>query len=245
MLIVKNKADVAEIFLSGDIVDDTEGGWLSDWRDGEITGYVFPQKLKEQLDAIGKDTPIEMHINSCGGSVFAGVAMANFIASHKGKTTCIVDGIAASIASQIFFSADKCVMPSNAYLMLHCPFSLVEGNAAELRKAAEILDTLQEGLETTYRKKAREGVSNEEIHEMMNAETWMTGTQAAEKFKVKLLNPVPTLNAIVNTDKLKERGIKKIPAALNFLNETRLKPSIEDKNKIKLALAKAKGLMTI
>ena len=238
MLTIKNKAEVAEIFLSGDIVDDTEGGWLSEWRE-ETTGYVFPQKLKEQLDAIGKDTPIEMHINSCGGSVFAGVAMANFIKNHKGKTTCIIDGIAASIATQIFFSADVAKMPSNAYVMLHKPFTIIEGNADELRKAAEILDTLQDGLETTYIPKLQNTISLNKLRELINAETWLTGTEAKEIFKIQLLNPVKTLNAVGNVDKLKARG-SKIPAELNFLDESKFDDA---QKKIEKVFTKMKGMM--
>lgn len=238
MLTIRNKADIAEIYLSGDIVDDADGAWLShNWNDGDITGYEFPQKLRAQLDTIGADTPIELHINSCGGSVFAGVAMANFIANHKGKTTAIVDGIAASIASQIFFSADVCKIPSNCYLMLHRPFTEVSGNAEELRKAAEILDTLQAGLETTYQRKALDSLTAAEIHEMVDAETWLTGEEAARKFQVKLLNPVKTLNAVGNIDKLKAIGVT-IPPSLNFLKE----PD-QRELKIKIAFARAKGLM--
>ena len=238
VLTVKNKADIAEIYLSGDIVDDADGAWLSNnWNDGDTTGYEFPQKLRMQLDAIGADTPIELHINSCGGSVFAGVAMANFIANHKGKTTAIVDGIAASIASQIFFSADVCKIPSNCYLMLHRPFTEVSGNAEELRKAAEILDTLQAGLETTYQRKALDSLTAAEIHEMVDAETWLTGEEAARKFQVKLLNPVKTLNAVGNIDKLKAMGIT-VPPSLNFSNEVDPREA-----KIKIALALEKGLM--
>lgn len=234
MLTIKNKADVAEIYLSGDIVDDADGGFISDWRDGDTTGYEFPQKLRAQLDAIGAETPLEVHINSLGGYVFAGVAMANFIASHKGKTTAIVDGIAASIASQIFFSADVCKIPANCYIMLHKPFSALSGNADELRKAAEVLDTLQAGLETTYRRKALSSVTAAEIHDMVEAETWLTGETAAEKFQVKLLNPVKTLNA-VGIDKIKALGIKNLPP-LNFSNDPR-------EAKIKAALARTKGLV--
>lgn len=237
LLTVKNKADAAEIYLSGDIVDDADGGWLSGMRDGETTGYEFPQKLRAQLDAIGAETPIELHINSCGGSVFAGVAMSNFIANHKGKTTAVVDGIAASIASQIFFAADVCKIPSNCYLMLHRPFTAISGNAEELRRAAEILDTLQAGLETTYQRKALDGVTAEEIHSMVESETWLTGEEAARKFQVEVLNPVKTLNAVGNIDKLKAMGTK-IPPSLNFLKE----PD-QRETKIKIALALAKGVL--
>ena len=221
MLTIKNKAEVAEIYLSGDIVDDDEGGFIESWLDAKSTGYEFPAKLRAQLDAV-KDKALEIHINSYGGSVFAGVAMANFIANHKPKTTCIIDGIAASIASQIFFSADVCKIPTNGYVMIHCPFSSVEGNAADLRKAAEILDTIQAGLETTYQKKALDGVTVEEIRQMMNQETWLTGTEAAEKFKVEVIQPVKVLNYVGDRNKLKAAGIKNIPAPLNFLEDSRV-----------------------
>ena len=169
-----------------------------------------------------KDKALEIHINSYGGSVFAGVAMANFIANHKPKTTCIIDGIAASIASQIFFSADVCKIPTNGYVMIHRPFTSTEGNAEDLRKAAEILDTLQAGLETTYQKKALDGVTVEEIRQMMNQETWLTGTQAAEKFKVEVIQPLKVLNYFGDKNKFKAAGIKKFPEPLNFLEDSRV-----------------------
>lgn len=254
MLEIKNKADIAEIYLSGDIVDDEEGGFIEYWT-GNSLGYEFPAKLKAQLEGV-KDKELEIHINSYGGSVFAGVAMANFIANHKPKTTCIVDGIAASIASQIFFSADVCKIPTNGYLMLHRPFTSAEGNAEDLRKAAEILDTIQEGLATTYQKKALDGVTAEDIQAMMNSETWLTGTEAAQKFKVEVIQPVKALNFAGNRKKLLAAGIKQIPAPLNFLQENdssanipnsqtfaNLKPNISDEDKIKIALARAKAVL--
>lgn len=216
MLTIKNNAEVAEIYLSGEIIDDEFGGVIDFWKEGNTTGYEFPAKLKAQLDGV-KDKELEIHINSCGGSVFAGVAMANFIANHKPKTTCIVDGIAASIASQIFFSADVCKIPANGYLMLHRPFTATEGNAEDLRKAAEILDTIQKGLETTYQKKALDGVTAEDINSMINAETWLTGTEAAQKFKIEVIQPVQALNYVGDRNKLKAAGIKKLPTPLNFL----------------------------
>ncbi len=239
MLTIKNNAEVAEIYISGGIVDDDEGSWIRGWRDGDTTGYEFPTKLKEQLDAI-KDKALEIHINSQGGNVFAGVAMANLIANHKPKTTAIIDGIAASIASQIFFSADVCRMPSNAYLMIHRPYSVLEGNADELRKAAEILDTLQEGLETTYRKKALDGITDEDIHEMMNSETWFTGTQAAEKFRVEVTEPLTMINGIATEKEFRNIHFKNMPKSISGFF---LPKNAEDINQINKVLAEAKTLL--
>lgn len=216
MLTIKNKTETAEIYLSGEIVDDEDGGWVEEFRYGNTTGYEFPAKLKRQLDSL-KDKELEIHINSYGGSVFAGVAMANFVKNHKHKTTAIIDGIAASIASQIFFSADVCKTPANGYLMIHRPFTLAEGNADDLRKAAEILDTIQAGLEETCIPKMQESLTIENLREMMKNETWLTGTEAAQYFKVELMEPVKVLNYAGNRNKLKAAGIKRLPAPLNFL----------------------------
>ena len=241
MLRVRNKADVAEIFLSGDIVDDADGAAIRNWCGGDTTGYEFPQKLREQLKAIDEKTPLEIHINSCGGSVFAGMAMSNFIASHKGKTTAIIDGVAASMASVIFFSADNCKMPSNSYLMLHKPMTYLEGNADELRKAADILDTLQEGIENTYIAKLQDNISLNDLKNMVNAETWMTGTDAAEKFKVEVMPPVKSLNAVGNVKKLKAMGLK-IPDAVKILDESTFK-LFNDEKKIENVLARSKEIV--
>lgn len=219
---VNNKAPT-EIYIYGEIVDDAEAA----------AGYEYPSKLKAQLDAIGSDAAVDIHINSEGGSVFAGVAMANMLARHKGKTTCIVDGLAASIATQIFFSADVCKMPSNCYLMLHCPFTATTGNAAELRKRAEVLDTLQAGLETTYRRKARAGVTAEEIHEMVKAETWLTGAEAASKFDIRLLESGAVVNMASALRNLKARGVR-VPASVEERSQSRMLRSDELKQKIDL-----------
>ena len=187
MLKILNKADdnTAEIHISGDIIDDADGDFLANaW--GVEAGYEWPAKIRQQLDELkGKDLTI--YINSDGGMVNAGVAMANMIARHDGHTTAIVEGWCCSIATQIFLAADERKMPDNAYLMIHKPTVGVVGNAFDLRKQADILDTLQEGIETTYRKAAREGVAADYIHDLVNDETWMTGQEAAEIFNIELL----------------------------------------------------------
>ncbi len=187
MLKILNKADnTADIIISGDIIDDIDGDWLSGW--GVEAGYEWPAKIKQQLDELkGKD--LNIYINSDGGVINAGVAMANMIARHDGHTTAIVDGWCCSIATQIFFAADERKMPENAYLMIHKPSVVCAGNAYDMRKTAEILDTMQEGLETTYRKAAREGIAADYITDMVNDETWLTGKEASEIFNIALLEP--------------------------------------------------------
>lgn len=181
MLKVKNSTDSAELYIYGDILDDGEA-WESD-------GIEFPADIKKQLDEC-KGKPLTVYINSDGGSVPAGVAIANMIARHDAPTMAIVDGWCCSIATQIFFSADKRQMPSNAYLMIHKPSCMVYGTSDDMLKAAESLEVIQSGLEEAYKKCALPDVTPEEIHSMVNNETWLTGKQAAEKFDIEITEPL-------------------------------------------------------
>lgn len=186
MIEIRNETErSAELYVSGSIIDDEDGGLVDEWYEN-TAGYQWPDKIRRQLDALrGKDLTI--YINSDGGSVPAGVAMANMIARHDGNTTAIVDGWCCSIATQVFFSADVRKIPANAYLMIHKPSVYMGGNADDLRREADALDTIQEGLEATYRRAAHEHVTDADIRALVNAETWLTGTMAAEVFAVEVL----------------------------------------------------------
>lgn len=182
MIKVKNNADSAELFIYGDIIDDADSNWIYDDDDG----YVWPMDIKTQLDKIDDNQPLTIFINSNGGSVPAGVAISNMIARHKGPTKAVVDGWACSIATQIFFSADTREIPENAYLMVHKPSCMCAGNADDFLAAIDMLDTLQNGLESTYLKAAKDGVTADRIHQMVEQSTWLTGSEAADLFDVSV-----------------------------------------------------------
>ena len=249
LLKVKNQTEqTAELYISGQIVDDVEGDWIKRWGSDDIdtTGYEFPQKVKEELEEV-EDKELTIYINSYGGNVFAGVALANMIARRKNKTICVVDGICASIATQIFFMGDECKIPSNCYLMIHKPYCDLSGNADDLRKAADTLDTLQRGLEKTYQNKAKEGITTEIITDLVNKESWLTGAECADYFNVEILEPVKILNCAGSLEKLKALKYKNIPKGIQFDNGGGGENEIQDierrRQKIRIAIARSKGAL--
>lgn len=230
-LIVKDEGEQAAVYINGSIADD----------DALVAeGYEFPRNVRKQLEAC-KGKKLTVYINSYGGSVAAGLAMANMIARHDKATTAIVEGVCCSIATQIFFSARKCKMPSNTFLMIHKPTSAVAGTADEMRKAAEALDAIQAGLETTYQSKALDGVTSERIHEMMNEETWLTGSEAATLFNIEVLSPSKAVNCAFPRGALKST---KVPASIKFSDEARFDEARKEMaEKIKEVLALAEGVL--
>lgn len=118
-------------------------------------------------------------INSPGGSVFDALAIYNALRAHGSEVTVKVMGIAASAASLIAMAGDKIIMPENTFLMIHNPWSFAAGNADELRDTADTLDMIGSSLIKTY--VARTGLSEEEIKQMLDAETWLNAADALAK----------------------------------------------------------------
>ncbi len=176
---IKNAtATSADLYFYGDIVSD----WWGAWQDED----QYPDAIKNFLnEQAGKD--LNVYINSGGGSVFAGIAIYNMIKRHgqNNNVNIYVDGLAGSIASVIAFAGTgKPTIPANAFLMIHNPWSWAEGNAKELRKMADDLDQITTGILNIYEEHLKEGVTIDQIKELMDAETWLNGQQAAEYFEI-------------------------------------------------------------
>ncbi len=142
-----------------------------------------------ELGALPEGTPIDLRLNSPGGSVFDAVAIHNAIKRHEGTVTVWIDGIAASAASYVAMAGDEVVMPENAFLMIHDPAGLVMGTAEDMRAMAGALDKVGDSLAAGYA--AKSGRTAEEIAALMAAETWLDAAEAlALGFADRLAEPV-------------------------------------------------------
>ena len=164
--LVKNDAS-ADLYIFGDIC-----AWA--WQDvGEQSGVTIVNQLKE-LDV---DT-INVHINSYGGDVSEGLAIYNVLREHKAQIVTICDGFACSAASVVFMAGDRRVMQPASLLMIHNAWTVAMGNAAQLRKTADDIETITQASVEAYKKVAT--ISEEEIKALMDAETWILPKNAVE-----------------------------------------------------------------
>lgn len=156
----------------------------------EIGAYgVSAKGFLAELGALPEGTPIDLRLNSSGGSVFDAVAIFNALKRHAGTVTVWIDGIAASAASYVAMAGDEIVMPENAFLMIHDPAGLVMGTAADMRAMAEALDKVGGSLAAGYA--AKSGRPADEISALMAAETWLDASEAlALGFADRLAEPV-------------------------------------------------------
>jgi HK97 family phage major capsid protein/ATP-dependent Clp endopeptidase proteolytic subunit ClpP len=142
------------------------------WDEG-----IGAKQFATDLKALGDLDELDIRINSPGGSVFEGLTIYNLLVQHKAKKTVYIDGLAASIASVIAM-AGRIVMPENATMMIHDPWSGAGGTAEQLRKEADVLDKIKVGIVSAYRNKT--GKTDDEIGALMAAETWMNADEALD-----------------------------------------------------------------
>ena len=126
---------MTHFLIAGSIVDTD--------ADRETFEDVTPTQVNAFLNKLDEGEEVVFDITSYGGSVTAGLAIANLIkqASANGhKSTAHVIGIAASMASAIACACDELKIDANAFMMVHNPWTMTMGNAGDLRKEAEVLD---------------------------------------------------------------------------------------------------------
>lgn len=171
-----------EIQLYGDIGDS----W---WSDG-ITAAAVRNELRDL------DQSADMHdvrINSMGGDVGEGLTIMNVLRAHSAalkltnpnfKLRTIVDGYAMSAASTIFMAGDERHVALGGVVMIHDAWSYTGGNAAEMRKIADVLDKLSENAANIYAAlcvPAEKGAAARDsayYRNLMKEETYMTGDEA-------------------------------------------------------------------
>lgn len=163
-----------KIYLYGSVVDNDS--WM--WDDSEKENYIYPKAVRKLVDEVEGDK-IELHINSYGGSVFAGISIYNTLKSSDKKITAYVDGVCASAATFILMAADKILMPENTQLLVHRASTFGWGNCKDLRAIADDLEHLDHTtLLPTY--KARFTGSEEELLELLDKEEWLDANKAKE-----------------------------------------------------------------
>lgn len=163
---VDNKtADAATIYLYDVIVsDDFWGG---------VSALAFAKELAGLQAAT-----VHLRINSPGGDVFAGQAIAQAIRDYPGQVIAHIDGVAASAASWVALAAAEVEIASGAMVMIHQAQGIAIGNAGDLRDTAALLDKIDATLVDGYARETAQSAA--QITDWMTAETWFNADEAVK-----------------------------------------------------------------
>ena len=194
-----------------DIFDDIgAGGWFSE-------GYT-PASFADAIK--GVSGPLDVHINSGGGDVADGIAIASAIRAYPGPKRTVVDGMAASIASVIAQAGDERIVEPGAMLMIHDPLTACMGNQEDFLKVAETLGKHGDNLAQQYADRA--GGTAAQWRDVMRQEAWYTADEAVA---AGLADRVGTAEARlpqgVDVESLAARAPGRIMAALRSMPSVR------------------------
>ena len=189
----------------------------------EHTSFDFIQQTSQLADG----EPLEVEITSEGGSVTAGnviVSKLRELSKSGHKTTAHVVSIAASMASVIACACDELIVDSNAFLMIHCVWTCVQGNANELRKEADTLDLFTKSLISVYRTKFNK--TDDEIMSLLESETWILGEQAKDYGLNCIVNDIGSEIRIAAKCDLSK--FKNLPKVFNMEKEQKKPEQVEE-----------------
>ena len=118
---------------------------LSGEIDDNLANVVIAELL--YLDSLNND-PISIYINSPGGSITSGMAIYDTMNFIKSKVSTVCVGMAASMAAFLLSSGEKGMRYAltNSEVMIHQPLGGAQGQATEIKIAAERILKLKEKL---------------------------------------------------------------------------------------------------
>ncbi len=167
---------MARIDIRGAIVSDGEQ-WIYDWFD---VPAVSPKRIMQQIDRAisNQDKELIVNINSHGGSVYAASEIWSHIKKFPGDSIAEITGVCASAASIPALATRRTVVAPVGALMIHNASVVAQGDYREMESMKQLLLQTNEAIMQTYKDKTKK--SEEELKQMMDAETWMNAKQALE-----------------------------------------------------------------
>jgi len=174
---------------------------------------VAAADVAKAIAALGSDVTLHVRINSPGGDVFEGRAIAAAIQQHAGATIAHVDGLAASAATTVANACDTVQIVEGGFYMIHNAWSIVLGNKNDMRSVADLLDKVDAALVADYAK--RTGATAEQIAAWMDAETWFTAQEAVDAgFATAIAAPADKAKNLADNKAWNLAAYDKTPQAL-------------------------------
>lgn len=154
------------------------GSWY-DSEEKEENSVSNVDELEKILSKNKNAAIIDIFINSPGGDVFEGIGIYNILKRSRAYKRVYIDGFACSIASVIAMVGNQIYMPKSSLMMIHNCWTMVCGNAHDLRKMADDLDKINGlSIEAYMTKFTGE---RKELVNLLDGETYLSADECLEK----------------------------------------------------------------
>jgi ATP-dependent Clp protease protease subunit len=125
------------------------------------------------MHEVNSPQPIWLHINSYGGSLFAGYAVSDTILRIREMVpvVTIIEGTAMSAATIISTSGSKRLMRSKSVMLIHQLSSFMGGKYEEMREEIKNMDLAMKILNDHYLQHTK--IKKEKLDEMLKKDTYL------------------------------------------------------------------------
>ena len=199
------------IDIKGDIISN-DNKWFYNWFEMDST---CPNDVIKVLNEVNGSEDIEIHMNSGGGSVIPADEIYTALATYQGNVEIIVVGMAGSAASEILTACKSKISPVGKVMIHNCS-TRASGDYRDMDSASNMLKTVNQSIRNAY--KAKTNLTDEQLSELMDNETWMSAEEAVqygfvdEIMETNMSNVTNSqvktiynsINHIFNQDKIKE-----------------------------------------
>lgn len=148
---------------------------------GEIGWETDLATLIASVEKTDRTKPLNIHIHSCGGSVYDGLAIYNYLKGLDQEVNTMSSGLVASIASIIFLAGKKenrTVNKTDSFL-IHLPSNFGGGTSEDLTKTVEELKKIEDQISDIYAKET--DLTKDEAMELMKKDDFLTVDFLKEK----------------------------------------------------------------
>lgn len=217
----------ATINMYGEVVEQHPTDW---WTGEPIPGnFIALDDFLHDLDELGSKDNITIHINSVGGSLYAGLAIYNRLRALPANVTTINDALAASAASIIFQAGDTRKVNAGSNLMIHGAAGFLCGyyQVSDLKDAMKSLESANKTAVAAYAQATGKDAAT--IKNMVDRETWMTGQEAVDAgFADEVIDGEMEVSMSLSPDKrfivsngvaMSTRGMSAFPAAAAIMTK--------------------------
>lgn len=160
---------------------EIKGGIGAFYNDAEYFDYKV-----SQLDS---SKPLNVYIDSLGGSFYDAISMYHTLSNYKGHTTAIYSGLCASAATIVAAGCNEIVMTDASAILIHKVMNYVDIEGylngddiqdiiTQLKKVKKDTDTLSSLAASIYAKKT--GKTVEEMLKQMKSDSWILPEDAMQ-----------------------------------------------------------------
>jgi ATP-dependent Clp protease, protease subunit len=198
-VIAAANGEAADLYLYGYI---GQMGWES--SDEDITDLAVTRAIRELENEYSR---INIRINSPGGSVLHGDPIVTAIKNSKAEIHTYVDGMAASMAFDIWVASKNRHASAHSKLMVHATSSIAFGTAKDMRAAADMLDKFDETSIASF--SAATGMSEEDARSRFYdyEDHWLTAKDAQAMGLIEKIEDYAVANPVAEPEKLTFRQL--------------------------------------